>query len=423
MHKYFVPSFGAAATLAIAALSIPALGPTAARVEAAPPSADARAAAARDIDVHLESASGSPMANTDVTVSVIGGSVKGIQRMHPVVETSTDETGRLAIDLPDRARIGKVTQAEIEAKPKDGSVPLIYDFTVTNGSSSADVATIEPGSVIRAMQGVVSPSPATRARMTGPTVSPFQKGLVASSRSEARLGQEKTTYARSQDATRGVASSSRTSCSSGQVSSWFATGKKKYPYVPTKYAKTTSRARFTWVFRRSNETAMEVSMEVGGDSGKGGLTYSQKNKSYTEWTWAAPRRSTRIYKIKWLHLKQQKACKNAVPQSSNWTLIDVYRWAPWEPRIGNVDPKTSDTFTCGKGPEYVDRIAGEVTVSKDSEVNLRGFFSVAGVTLNANQTDGSSQVFNVKNVARKTAKICGYDAAPETAKLVKEMSY
>lgn len=379
------------------------------------------------IDVFLQDASGNAFVSDDVSVSVISRAVDDIQTLRPVAEGATNGSAHFVAEVSKAdLNLGR-TQLELEASSPAESLPVIFDFTIDLRDDATFETTLPQGATVRALSGLVTPTQVGARRREVAESDPLLQddGISAASPAEAELNQEEYEYVPADDATIGIdARSGQTSCNSDEITSWFATGKFRYPYVPTKYIHTGSRGKFSWDLGQSNQTAMEVSMEIAGKAGKGGLMYSISNSSSTNWQYSAPASSNQVFRIKWKQQKFQKACRDTVPGSSPWHKIDVYRWTPDEPLIGNKATDVEDTFKCaGTGPAYSDWIASKVSVATSSSVNLRGFFSVAGVTLNANQTDASEQVFTIEPRGNRDVRVCGYDDTPKYAKLVKEMTY
>jgi hypothetical protein len=215
------------------------------------------------------------------------------------------------------------------------------------------------------------------------------------------------------------ADSPQTSCASGESTVWLPMDKYTYGFVPTKWAKTQGRATFSWVIAQSQQTELQIAVEVAGEWSATGMAGSiVQDSSLTmkpEW----PHGVRQIFYIKWEFNKQQKACYMGKALGSY--RLDVFRWMPYTPTGGSRQLDTAASVDCGgPGPAYHDPFAAPTTLTRNTTVTFSDFFTLAGIQLDTRQTTGSSQAFTIKPDAGKTAHACGNDASPMAAHFAKE---
>lgn len=215
------------------------------------------------------------------------------------------------------------------------------------------------------------------------------------------------------------AQSSQTSCESSGTTIWLPMDRYRYNFVPTKWAKTQGQATFTWVIAQSQQTELQMAVEVAGEwSGAGMAGSIEQDSSLTmrpEWG----HNVRQLFYIKWQFQKQQKACYMGKALGSY--KLNVYRWVPYAPTGGNRQLDTTSSVNCGgSGPHFHDPFAAATTLTRDTTVTFTGFFSLVGILLNSRQTTGSSQAFTIEPDPGKTAHACGNDDGPMWAHFAKE---
>jgi hypothetical protein len=209
---------------------------------------------------------------------------------------------------------------------------------------------------------------------------------------------------------------------------WAAKDYYKYNYVPTKYFRTLSNSKFKWTISRTTESTLTMAMNLDGSKYKGGFAATKHQSSGLTWEPQSGNNVRAVWTIKWKYQQERAYC---FVGSSSWDptggyqfmWIDAWRWIPVSIEAGNKFRDTSATFACGgTGPAYVDQFGAPTTISGGTGVTYRGFFTIAGVSLDISQDDASQQDFKIIPDTGLTATACGNTGTPKYASLVKEIA-
>jgi hypothetical protein len=324
---------------------------------------------------------------------VIGGPDEAI--IHPFVATPpTDAAGSWLIDIP---------------VPASG-VPV---FQVGRGLVE---------------ESVVAPATARKVRARAVPTTTMTTTTTASESIDAAPGEtdgSETTVVGAEAAPSGyiIDGTGGTECPSGySVIGWMAVDSYKYNEVPTKFIKTGNNSKAAWTIARSNETKLGIAIDVAGTATAGSALWESASNRSIEWTPSVGNNVQSIFYIKWRFQKEKKICHDSLGTGHVWVL-NARRWMPNRPEAGNDIVGTIVSFACGgPGPAYRDFITAPVALAQGSTSKLGGYFRIAGVALDAQQTDASSQVLKITPDAGRTAEWCGSNDSPAYAKFVKEVS-
>jgi hypothetical protein len=189
-------------------------------------------------------------------------------------------------------------------------------------------------------------------------------------------------------------------------------------WVPVQRIKMNRNATQTYGWSTSQGTQMQVAYVGPNDAWKGGFKFSSSRGSVTGFTapvttsyWAG------YLKTRWRFVLQDQYCA-----STTWPYgavrSGVHRWYPknWD---GSALP-VSDTaiWHCKAGTGAITRYTSWVARSTTSR--MVGQFSIAGVTLDAMQTNSSNARHTFHPRAGRTYRMCGNTDDPPYSKLVKE---
>jgi hypothetical protein len=284
------------------------------------------------------------------------------------------------------------------------------DTDLVAGHSDAVAGTRLSGVALDMAHAAAAPS--VRATTDVPTVAPT---VTAEMRREAT----RTAGATRSDGLRAATDEITTgmNCNS---STWTARYPAEYEkrWVPVQRIKMSSNATQTYGWSTSQGTQMQVAYVGPDDAWKGGFRYSTSRGSVTGFTapvttayWAG------YLKTRWRFLLQDQYCA-----STTWPYgavrSGVHRWYPknWD---GSAMPVSNTAiWRCKAGTGAITRYTSWVARSTSSR--MVGQFSIAGVTLDAMQTNSSSAKHTFHPRAGRTYRMCGNTDDPPYSKLVKE---
>lgn len=368
---------------------------------------------------------------TQATVSVGSEEVlsNGDILVHPLAATALDGTsftltepltapatrnpdGSVPLDVQvtggGRTKVFNLNALPPDAAHKDWRWSRTPDTDLVAGHSDAVAGTALIGITLDMTHAAAAP--AVRATTALPTVSPTVTA-------ERRRDGTRTTPTREWGQLRAATGETGVNCNS---STWVARYPAEYEkrWVPVQRIKMNRNATQSYGWSTSQGTQMQVAYVGPNDAWKGGFRYSTSRGSVTGFT--AP--VTTAYwsgylKTRWRFVLQDQYCA-----STTWPYgavrSGVSRWYPknWD---GSALPVSNTAiWHCKAGTGAVTKYTSWVARSTTSR--LVGQFSIAGVTLDAMQTNSSNAKHTFRPRAGRTYRMCGNTDDPPYSKLVKE---
>lgn len=208
-------------------------------------------------------------------------------------------------------------------------------------------------------------------------------------------------------------------CPQGYTVRWFKTGKYRYSYVPVQYVNTGNRSSFTYYYDETNSTDLEVTYVRDGDGWSGGLSSSRGEKDGVAFQFDFGNNARRIAKLEW---KYQRIDQYCIPQGPvPYYATGLVRWEPEGIASGSRKRDTTYNFDCQAA--YKSDLAATTSVVRSSYISWGGWFSIAaGYRADLTQRNDTTEKLVFTPNAGQTATLCGSDAKPIEANLVKETS-
>ena len=308
---------------------------------------------------------------------------------------------------------GRTKVFNLNALPPDGSHPAwrwsrTPDTDLVVGHS--DAVAEKPLADVSLDMAHAAAAPAVRATTALPATSPY---VTAGMRRAATDSAEREGSVELREST----TATGMNCN---VSTWAARSPADYEkrWVPVQRIKMNRNATQTYGWSTSQGTQMQVAYVGPDDTWKGGFRYSVSRGSVTGFT--AP--VTTSYWAGYLETRWRFVLQNQYCASTTWPYgavrSGVRRWYPknWD---GSALPVTDTaTWHCKAGTGAITRYTSWVARSTTSR--MVGQFSIAGVTLDAMQTNSSSAKHTFHPRAGRTYRMCGNTDDPPYSRLVKE---
>lgn len=208
-------------------------------------------------------------------------------------------------------------------------------------------------------------------------------------------------------------------CPQGYTMYWFKTGKYRYSYVPVQYVNTGNRSTMTYYFDESNNTNLEITYVRDDKGWSGGLSGSRSEKQGVSFMFNFANNARRVAKLEWKYQRIDQYCVAQGP--ALYYATGLVRWEPQNVASGSHKRDTSYNFACQAANES--DMAATTSVVRSSYVAWGGWFSIAaGFKADLNQRNDSTEKLVFTPDAGQTARMCGSDAKPLEANLVKEVS-
>lgn len=174
---------------------------------------------------------------------------------------------------------------------------------------------------------------------------------------------------------------------------------------------------------RTNETTMQVAYTTPSSGWVGGFTGSSTQSSSISWKPSVANDAWKVFKIHWEYQRQRAECVYFEPETGYTSIcwLNHWRWSPTRV-TGNKLLDTQSAVTCGSGARYRDTFGAETSIAPGGVVTFSGWFTVAGVKLDARSADGDYEKFSIWPNANTNVTACGNNDEPLYADLVQEVN-
>ncbi len=200
---------------------------------------------------------------------------------------------------------------------------------------------------------------------------------------------------------------------------WVTTSDTRTAYVPIQRTKTLGNSKQKYTWNKTSGTKLEVAYTTPyAKYGSATLTASRSNSTSVGIVMSVDYNQARLLKVEWQYEKLQKVCHDGTI-SPYRTKLNVFRWQPKKITGGNLKVASSPTWTCNRSRSSI--FQNETRIEKTGSVTFVGHFSIAGVYLDSNNTNNTS---NTTVVYPKSggARICGDSDFPATANRTQEVT-
>lgn len=173
--------------------------------------------------------------------------------------------------------------------------------------------------------------------------------------------------------------------------------------MPLKVSRTLTHSVLRYKYTTSRQTDLGAAVVTTNDAYSAGLEASRDEHDGLSVTPDWPHSTAKMVKMQWRYRKCRAWCPGGPPPSTPPTPLNIWKWRPHSELGFTKNVANNPDFTCKiTGP-----IASLVTYDNTVTVRWVGWFSVAGVTLNDNQTQSTSTALTIDPDSGETARYCG----------------
>lgn len=200
---------------------------------------------------------------------------------------------------------------------------------------------------------------------------------------------------------------------------WEPMGVFRARQVPVHWNFLANRSKVKFEWGTTQKTRMEVGYAGTGSNYAGGFSASTQNESSANLTksWDGPY-TKRFFAVQWKYEKQRFYC---IKYEVGAVDSGERRWVPHHWTTGTSSIASEYDFTCSNANK-VRITADEVRIANNRSVTFSGFFSIAGVKLDATQSYETRHVNHwILKTGHSYFDMCGNGADPGAASIAKEV--
>lgn len=204
-------------------------------------------------------------------------------------------------------------------------------------------------------------------------------------------------------------------CTGGYA--WAITPTATYTYLPLQKASTRDKSTAKYEFQTSSSAQFEALAGYNGANFYSiGLTGSVQDVWQAGVNFKFGKNAKQAAMVEWEYRLSKEYCFviNLVVETGN------QKWVPYRFAGGNWKRDVGKIFTCN--PQYKSAITSTTWVARTSSRAYSGYYQIAGVRIDAHQTNTTGNKMSYIPKSGKTVTMCGSDAKIANAAMVKEMA-